>query len=139
MTVKGMQARVEHEGTEVRIIFTMTIEEFVRMAEELKKQKATVKPKQLSDEDKLARITAKKDELYKKIRAWQDGHPEKYPRRMYKDFYKYWSVPNKSDKIIRYDKEEFFDMGRRLSTYWGFVKEEDRSKMWEEHEAQNKI
>lgn len=44
---------------------------------------------------------------------------EKYDRDMLKAFYNYWTEPNKSQTKMRFESEKFWDLSKRLSTWYG--------------------
>lgn len=85
------------------------------------------------------KLKIKKDKFYKDLRAYQKEHPEKYPAGLYKKFINYWTEESKDQKKIRIDKEDFFNIGKRLSTFWGFTKQDEKNELWKEHnEAKQK-
>lgn len=42
---------------------------------------------------------------------------EKYGKDMIREFFEYWTEPNKSGKKMRFEDQKFFDMNRRLTTW----------------------
>jgi phage replication O-like protein O len=46
-----------------------------------------------------------------------DPYMEKYPRELLVEFYYYWTEPHINKKKLRWEVQEFFDVGRRLGTF----------------------
>jgi hypothetical protein len=42
-----------------------------------------------------------------------------YGRDLLKDFYNYWTEPNKLNNKLRFESEKFWDLNRRLTTWKG--------------------
>ena len=84
---------------------------------------------ELSSEDI---IKSKKQSLYNLIKIYKDKNPDKYPVKIYNDFYKHWGEVSKNGKnIIRYDEQKFFEIGKRLATFWSRLSTEEKSKLWQ--------
>lgn len=82
-------------------------------------------------------ILNKKKKFLRKIFDWQEKNPEKYPKRMYVDFVKYWTETNKDGKpLIRYDSEKYFAVGKRLHSWFGIAGDSKIASYWE---VENKI
>ena len=45
------------------------------------------------------------------------GYVEKYNKDMLRDFYDYWTEPNKSCTKMRFELEQTWDTARRLATW----------------------
>lgn len=56
-----------------------------------------------------------------------------YGRDLLKDFYNYWTEPNKLNNKLRFESEKFWDLNRRLTTWKGkeknFAQKKDRPTM----------
>lgn len=131
MNIRNLTASITHTEESVHIAFEIPTADFLKFVNILKqapkpiKVKAEAKPMDLKD---------RRDLLYAKVRDWQDRNPDKHPSPMLQKFMAYWGEANKTGTMIRYDQEKFFDIGRRLATFRGFVKPDDLNKMWEDHE-----
>lgn len=68
-------------------------------------------------------------ELVDKHRVKTKG---KFPNMLFEKFFKYWTEVNeiKGGQTMRFEKEEFFEVGRRAATFWNNVKDEERAAMW---------
>lgn len=77
-------------------------------------------------------IKSKKQGLYNLIKRYKDNNPDKYPAKIYNDFYRHWGEVSKNGKnIIRYDEQKFFEIGKRLATFWSRLSTEEKSKLWQ--------
>lgn len=126
MRIKNLQSEIVMKDGFVYLYFKMEPAEFLKMTQALKEQ-----PKKKKEQSAPVDLKDKKDKLYTLIRNWQLAHPGKYPSGMYEEFIRYWGEASKDGKAIRYDKEKFFDIGRRLATSWGRIGPEEKSKLWE--------
>lgn len=65
---------------------------------------------------------------------WGIEHPDKYPKLLYKQFVIYWTEQNLGGKKLklRYEEQKFFDVGRRLATWFSKAQDQDLQKMWQE-------
>lgn len=59
------------------------------------------------------RIREKKQALYQSMLPYV----AQYPKEMLRKFYDYWTEPNKSGSRMRYELQQTFEIGRRLSTW----------------------
>lgn len=98
----------------------------------------------IDNEEKIKRsIKLKKDKLFNLINDFKKKNPEKYPNKMYDNFFKYWTeelnpLKRQKDKYIRMDECDFFSIGGRLATYRKFIKLEEWNEMWVDHEEKKK-
>ncbi len=60
-----------------------------------------------------ARFEARKEEFYNSLVPYVS----KYGREMVRNFFDYWSEPNKSHSKMRFELEKTWDVSRRLSTW----------------------
>lgn len=88
----------------------------------------------IKDKEQPAQIRYKKTIAFLKlIIDWIANNPDKYPKLMFVEFAKYWVEPHKTSAIkIRFDKEEYFDIGKRLTTWFKGVKQEELNTYWEQ-------
>lgn len=133
MKLQNLQAEITHQGENVTIQFTIPSASFISFINSLKQAKkptltvaAVVDPKEAENR------------LFALVKAFQDGNPGKYPRSIYISFMKWWSEPSKTGRL-RYEKEPFFEVGRRLATFWAKVTPEEKNKMWEQHHANTSV
>lgn len=59
-----------------------------------------------------------KTEFLKSVVEWVKINPGKYPQLMYVEFCEYWIEKSPTGKKMRFQAEKFFDLGRRLSTWF---------------------
>jgi len=86
--------------------------------------------KEISPQEQLRQ---KKISFMKLVIDWGIEHPNKYPKLLYKQFVIYWTEQAISKKIkLRYEDQKFFDVGRRLATWFSKSQDTDITKMWEE-------
>ena len=72
----------------------------------------------------------KKDKFFSEIMQFKKQHEGLYPATLYNQFFSYWSETNSIGKMMKKEKERFFEIGKRLATFWKRVSEKDRQKMW---------
>jgi hypothetical protein len=74
----------------------------------------------------------KKEDFIKLLIAWVNTHPSKYPKIMYRNFFTYWVEVSATKKKVqlRYEAQEFFDIGRRLSTWFSHCNDQDILAQW---------
>lgn len=75
-------------------------------------------------------LKKKKDKLYSDIMAYKKTIPGKYPNELYKKFFVYWSEEHKNGKKIRFDDQEFFNIGKRLATFKNNTSVDELNQMW---------
>lgn len=85
-------------------------------------------------------LKERKDAFYQRIVKFKSEHPDKYPFGLYENFFSYWTEPGASKKkgkgpadIMRFEAQDFFDIGRRLATSWGIFDSARQSEMWKRH------
>jgi hypothetical protein len=83
-----------------------------------------------SIEDK---IKEKKTAFFKLIETYKTKNKGKLPDVLYQKFFEYWSETNAKGKL-RHEDEQFFEVGKRLGTFWARVTDEERSRMWKQQE-----
>lgn len=71
-------------------------------------------------------ITRRREKFYQSLVPYV----QKYGREMVRDFYDYWTEPNKSNSKMRFELERTWDLSRRLSTW-----ERRDSKFTSRHET----
>lgn len=82
-------------------------------------------------------IQEKKKKFVRKVFDWNEKNPGKYPKRMFVDFVKYWAEEEKNGSPkIRHDEQKFFDVGKRLSTWFDKAGDGIISAYWQ---VENKI
>lgn len=96
-------------------------EESIDFSLKKEEKKSTVK-KPLEDRKKDFMLTIKK---------YKDEHPEKYPTRIYNDFYKYWTENDGKQMRFEDKKNKYFEVGRRLVRFWVDLSTEEKSAMWQ--------
>lgn len=72
-----------------------------------------------SSEKKEVTMTQRKINFLKLVIDYATDNPSKHPKLMYVEFAKYWveSSMHKKKVILRFEAQDFFDIGRRLSTW----------------------
>ncbi len=75
-----------------------------------------------------------KIEFCKEVITWNDTNPRKYPKLMLVEFVKYWIETTKNKKSIRYEKEKFFEIGKRLATWFSRASDKDIATGWEQED-----
>ena len=70
------------------------------------------------------KIEKKKKELVELLRPYLS----KYDREMLNDFFAYWTEPGRSGKKLRIDGQKYFDISRRLATWYRNSKSKYDSK-----------
>ena len=71
------------------------------------------------NENILLKKVTKENILKRKLEFKEKVNPflEKYGKDILNEFFKYWTEPNKKNTKMRFESEEYFDVGRRLSTW----------------------
>lgn len=66
------------------------------------------------------------------VQQYKDKHPDKYPNSFYTNFLKYWTESDLKPKPkMRFENEQFFEIGRRLSYSWSTRTAEQKQQYWE--------
>lgn len=78
-------------------------------------------------------MNQRKIQFLKIIIDWVGDNTGKYPKLMILEFAKYWVEPSTGRKKVklRFEEQRFFDIARRLSTWFQKVKDIDLAKYWE--------
>lgn len=76
-------------------------------------------------------IRKKKIQFCFDLIEWVKVNPSKYPKLMYVDFCRHWMETNKAGKKMRFEDEQFFELGKRLSTWFARIKDVELAKKWE--------
>lgn len=76
------------------------------------------------------KIKNSKIKFCKKVIEWATKNPDKYPKLMYFDFAKHWLELAQSEKSMRYEGEKFFEIGKRLATWFSFSDNNKLSAQW---------
>lgn len=133
MKINCQDINIKTENGTVSIEFNMSCDAFLRLVEDLKKNRPE---KKVIIRDTVVSNETKKQKLFAQVALYKDKYPGSYPIALYNKFMKYWTEEKINGNGIRIDKEEYFEIGKRLATFWGFVPTEDKSKMWEEDKKQ---
>lgn len=98
----------------------------------------SAKPSEEKKEDKSPeRIMYEKKVVFLKlIIDFAAENPRKYPKLMYVEFAKFWLEPTMLKKKVklRYEDQQYFDIGRRLSTWFQKAGDGQLQKHWEVEE-----
>lgn len=83
-------------------------------------------------------IRERKIAFLKEILDWYEQHPGKYPKLMLVECAKYWTEKtlNKKKELMRFEDQKFFEIGKRLATWFGKSKDIEITIQWEK---ENKI
>jgi hypothetical protein len=76
-------------------------------------------------------IEKRKNWFYCKLRDYKNENPEKYPAKIYNDFYKWWTESDGKEMRFENKKNRYFEIGKRLATFWGRLTNEEKSKLWQ--------
>ena len=55
--------------------------------------------------------------FYDSLIPYVDSRGGQYPKEMIRDFYNYWSEPNKSNTKMKFELQQTWEVGRRLATW----------------------
>jgi hypothetical protein len=80
--------------------------------------------------DKEEKIKNSKIKFCKQVIVWATKNPDKYPKLMYFEFAKHWLELAQSEKSLRYEDEKFFEIGKRLATWFSFSDNKKLSDQW---------
>lgn len=77
-------------------------------------------------------VIKKKEDFIKLLITWEKLHVSKYPKIMYRNFFNYWTEAGSKKKklILRYEGQEFFEMGKRLATWFSNCNDQDILAQW---------
>ena len=123
MKINGLQAEIENEGEFVILKLKMHPADFVKFVQDcgkIRKEKIKVEPIDMAERKKL---------FLAKISVFKTENEGKYPVKIYNDFYKYWTESN--GKKMKFEDQKFFEIGKRLATFWGRLSTEEKSKLWQ--------
>lgn len=81
-------------------------------------------------------VRKRKIAFLKLVIDWVIDNPGKYPKKMCVDFAKYWVEPSihKKKMKLRFEDQQFFDVGRRLSTWFQKVDQTTLHEYWEQEQ-----
>ncbi len=86
-----------------------------------------------------ATLEERKEEFAKKVAAWSQKHPGKYPKGFYIEFISHWTSVNdfsgleemKVELTLKEGgKTAVFDIGRRLAYWWGKLDQAAKNTYW---------
>lgn len=77
-------------------------------------------------------IEERKKNFFSLVDTYRKKNNGKLPDLIYQNFFDYWTEVDeiKGGNRMRFEQEAFFEIGRRLSTFWKRVGDEERGKMW---------
>jgi len=81
--------------------------------------------------DKEEKIKNSKIKFCKQVIDWATKNPDKYPKLMYFEFTKHWLELAQSGNSVRYEDEKFFEIGKRLATWFTFSDDKKLSDQWQ--------
>lgn len=90
------------------------------------------KPANAKDEENTP--VQRKIKFVESILHWVADNDNKYPKLMYMEFIKYWMEQSaKLKKVkLRFEEQRFFDIGRRLSTWFQKCNDKTLTDYWEQ-------
>lgn len=89
-------------------------------------------------------LKERKDAFYQQITKYKANNPDKYPYGFYENFFTYWTEPGRKkskkrkgvepdETIMRFEAQDFFDIGRRMATGWAIFDAAKQSEFWKRH------
>lgn len=125
MKINGLNAEIENEDGMVILKLKMHPADFVKFVSDCGKIKKEKKVR-LSSESP---IEVRKQAFLSEIAEYKTINEGKYPKKIYNDFYKWWTESN--GKKMKFEEQKFFEIGKRLATFWGRLSIEEKSKLWQ--------
>lgn len=125
MKINGLQAEIENEGEFVILKLKMHPADFVKFVSDCGKIKKEKGAKVLI----TSSIDVRKQFFLKEVSEYKTCNEGKYPVKIYNDFYKYWTENN--GKKMKFEDQKFFEIGKRLATFWSRLTNEEKSKLWQ--------
>lgn len=132
MKINGLSAEIENEDGMVVLKLKMHPADFVKFVNDcgkIKKEKKVQVKKDVPIEDR-------KKTFLTEISSYKTNNEGKYPKKIYNDFYRHWTESD--GKEMRFEKQTFFEVGKRLATFWGRISTEEKSKLWQLEKDQPK-
>lgn len=71
-----------------------------------------------TDNNKHIHIEERKTKFYNNLLEFQKQNLEKYPDVLYTKFFSYWTELTQSQKQMRFEGEKYFEVPKRLATFW---------------------
>lgn len=71
----------------------------------------------------------RKQKFLCKIKTYRSENPDKYPANIYNSFFRWWTESN--GKKMKFEDQKFFEIGKRLATFWSRISTEEKSKLWQ--------
>lgn len=105
--IDELQAKIEEQQSKIS-----------ELEEALRKKKTKsheVSPKSL--EEKKAEMKIRAQAFYDTLIPFVQSRGGAYPKEMIRAFYNYWTEPNRTFTKMRFEKEDTWEIGRRLSTW----------------------
>lgn len=125
MKINGLQAEIENEGEFVILKLKMHPADFVKFVSDCGKVKKSKIPKVLITSD----IEIRKQFFLSEIAEYKTNNVYKYPTKIYNDFFRWWTESN--GKKMKFEEQKFFEIGKRLATFWSRLSTEEKSKLWQ--------
>ena len=131
MKINGLQAEIENEDGYVILKLKMHPADFVKFVTDCGKiKKEKVKTEQVD-------IKLRRDKFLTDIATYKCQNEEKYPTYIYNSFYKHWTESN--GKKMKFEDQKFFEIGKRLATFWSRISTEEKSKLWQAEKDKPKL
>lgn len=98
-------------------------EDFSLVSLKTKQNKENISAAELFEKRKLA--------FYCRIKTFKGENPDKYPAKIYNDFYRWWTESDGKEMRFENKKNRYFEVGKRLATFWGRLSTEEKSRLWQ--------
>lgn len=123
MKINGLQAEIENEGEFVILKLRMHPADFVKFVTDCGKiKKEKVKKESLS-------IELRKQFFLAEVSHFKVQNEGKYPTSIYNEFYKWWTESD--GKRMKFEKQDCFEVGKRIARFWNPKSTEEKSKLWQ--------
>lgn len=86
-------------------------------------------------------IVDRKNEFKLMVISWYSQNPMKYPKLMLVKFVRHWTEQSlkKKKALLRFEDQEFFEVGKRLATWFGNSNDNEIRVNWECNERINSL
>lgn len=78
-------------------------------------------------------LIERKKDFYNRVISFERENPGKYPYIIYEQFFSYWTESSKDQMRFEDKKNKYFEIGKRLATFWKRLDHAQQQKFWKQH------
>ena len=78
-------------------------------------------------------LIERKKDFYQRVLQFERENPGRYPYVIYEQFFSYWTESSKDAMRWEDKKNKYFEIGKRLATFWKRLDNAQQQKFWKQH------